>query len=297
VRPDFTVNCHGSLTVYGHTFRDWTYDKGHGHGTVDIHNAIVHSCDVYFYTIGKMLGIEKLAFFAKNLGLGSRTGIDLPGEDPGLVPSPEWAKRVQKRPWWAGETISVAIGQGAVAVTPLQLAYMIGGVVSGGVLQKPHLAFREQLRVLNVAEDDETPRRFPLHPTTVELLSNGMRGVVNEGGTASVAYEPGLDMGGKTGTAQVVSSKLQESARKSEFRNNAWFVGYSPTDKPEIVVCALVLQGEHSALAVPMVRDVIKTYLAKNAARRPKDNQMQTQIRVMSEVRGNALEADGHGGR
>ncbi|MBI4166019.1 MAG: penicillin-binding protein 2, partial [Acidobacteria bacterium] len=190
-----------------------------------------------------------------------------------------------------GETISVAIGQGAVAVTPLQLAYMMGGVVSGGVLQKPHLAFRDQLRVLNVAQDGETLRQFPLNAKTVELLSGGMRGVVNEGGTGAGAFEPGLDMAGKTGTAQVVSMKLQESAKRAEYRSNAWFVGYAPTDKPEIVVCALVLQGEHSALAVPMVRDVIKAYLAKNPLRRPKNDQLQTQIRVMSELRRTVPEA------
>jgi penicillin-binding protein 2 len=291
VRPDFTVQCHGSLMVYGHLFRDWTYAKGHGHGSVDLHRAIVHSCDVYFYTLGKMLGIEKLAFFAKNLGLGSRTGIDLPGEDPGLIPSPEWAQKAQKRQWWAGETISVAIGQGAVAVTPLQLAYMMGGVLTGGVLHKPHLAFRDQLRAMNLATDEEDVRRFPLQAGTVELLTAGMRGVVAEGGTASVAYEPGLDMGGKTGTAQVVSKKLQEETKKAEYRSNAWFVGFAPTDRPQIVVSALVLQGEHSALAVPMVRDVIKAYLAKNAARR-RTEPLQTQIRVMSELRGNAAVED-----
>jgi penicillin-binding protein 2 len=297
IRPDFTLNCKGAVTLYGHTFRDWTFSKGHGHGSVDLHRAIVHSCDVYFYTLGKMLGIEKIALFAKGLGLGARTGIDLPSEDSGLVPSPEWARKAQKRQWWAGETISVAIGQGAVAVTPLQLAYMIGGVLSGGVLQQPHLAFRDQLRVLNVAEDSETLRQFPLNAKTVELLSGGMRGVVNEGGTGAGAFEPGLDMGGKTGTAQVVSMKLRESAKKAEYRSNAWFVGYSPTDKPEIVVCALVLQGEHSALAVPMVRDVIKAYLAKNPLRRPKDDQLQTQIRVLSEVRRSDPEPRSAGGR
>ena len=115
---------------------------------MDLHSAIVNSCDVYFYTLGKMLGIEKIAFFAKRLGLGARTGIDLPGEDAGLIPSPEWARKTFKRQWWAGETISVAIGQGAVAVTPLQLAYSIAGVVSGGTLRRPHLAFQDQLLAL-----------------------------------------------------------------------------------------------------------------------------------------------------
>ena len=287
VRSDFKVNCRGAVTIYGHTYRDWTWRKGHGHGSVDIHRAIVHSCDVYFYTMGKMLGIEKIAFFAKSLGLGARTGIDLPGEDAGLVPSPEWARRVQKRPWWAGETISVAIGQGAVAVTPIQLAYAIGGIVSGGILRQPHLAFRDQLRVLKVDQDEPKTRKFPLSAETVEILSSGMRGVVGEGGTGARAFEPGLDIGGKTGTAQVVSLQLQELSKKIEHRSNAWFVGYSPTTRPEIVVCALVLGGEHSAVAVPMARDVIKAYMAKKSSRRPGEDQLQTQVRVLSEVRQN----------
>jgi len=285
IKPDFTVSCPGQVTIYGHTYRDWTWKKGHGHGSVNLHRAIVHSCDVYFYTLGKMLGIEKIAFFAKRLGLGARTGIDLPGEDPGLVPSPEWARRALKRQWWAGETISVAIGQGAVAVTPLQLAYAISGVLSGGTLRQPHVAFRDQLRVLGVAREEETTRPFPLRANTVEALAQGMWGVVNEGGTGAGAYEDGLDIAGKTGTAQVVSLRLQDAAKKTQYRSNAWFVGYSPSTKPEIVVCALVLHGEHSAVAVPLVRDVIKAYLANRTPRRPLPEQLQTQIRVLSELR------------
>jgi penicillin-binding protein 2 len=200
-----------------------------------------------------MLGIEKLAFFAKRLGLGARTGIDLPGEDPGLIPSPEWARRMFKRPWWAGETISVAIGQGAVATTPLQLAYTLGGITSGGVFRRPHVAFNNQLLPVTLEPAEDSIREFPLSDNTVDAVCKGMWGVVNEGGTGASAYEPGLDMAGKTGTAQVVSTELQQSAGKHEYRNNAWFVGYSPSSKPEIVVSALVMQGDHSTVAVPIV--------------------------------------------
>jgi penicillin-binding protein 2 len=285
VKPSFTVNCPGSITIYGHTYRDWTWKKGYGHGSVDLHRAIVHSCDVYFYTLGKMLGIEKLAFFARRMGLGARTGIDLPGEDSGLVPSPEWARRAFKRPWWAGETISVAIGQGALAATPLQLAYAIGGVVSGGVYRQPHLAFRDQLRVLGADPEGEIPRQFPLRAETVDALTRGMWGVVNEGGTAASAHREGLDIAGKTGTAQVVSMQLMQSSQKAEYKSNAWFVGYSPSRKPEIVVCALVMQGDNSAVAVPIARDVIRAYTEKKGMRRPPPDQLQTQIRVLSELR------------
>lgn len=286
IKADYTLNCAGLINIHGHTYHDWVFGKGRGHGSVDLHRAIVQSCDVYFYTLGKLLGIEKLSFFAKRLGLGARTGIDLPAEDPGLIPSPAWVRKTFNRQWWAGETISVAIGQGAVATTPLQLAYAIGGIASGGVFRRPHLAFSGQLLALGLQPEDDSDRQFPLGEGTVDAVCKGMWGVVNEGGgTGTAAHEPGLDIAGKTGTAQVVSTKLQQSARKHEFKNNAWFVAYSPTDKPEIVVAALVMQGEHSTVAVPIARDVIRTYLEKKAARKPPPNHLQTQVRVLSEAR------------
>ena len=284
IKPDYSVYCAGAVTIYGHTYHDWVWEKHQGHGNVDLHRAIVHSCDVYFYTLGKMLGIEKIDYFAKSLGLGRRTGIDLPSEAAGLVPSPEWVERAFKRQWWAGETISVATGQGATGVTPLQVAYAIGGIVSGGLFHRPHLAFKDQLLALGVTpEKDE--EQFPLHDSTVGAVSKGMWGVVNEDGTGAGARSPGLDIAGKTGTAQVVSASLKETAHKGEYKNNAWFVGYSPSSKPEIVVSALVMQGEHSAVAVPIARDVIKAYYDKKLARKPLD-QIQTQLRVLSQVTG-----------
>jgi penicillin-binding protein 2 len=297
IKPSYTLQCSGLVNIYGHTYHDWVWNKGHGHGSVDFHRAIVHSCDVYFYTLGKLLGIEKIAYFAHRLGLGARTGIDLPGEDSGLVPSPSWVKRVFKRPWYAGETISVAIGQGALAVTPLQIAYAIGGIASGGDFRRPHLAFRDQLRALGLKPGKDDDRRFPLSEETVDALSSAMWGVVNEGGTGAAAYEPGLDIAGKTGTAQVVSVELQQAAKMHEYRNNAWFVGYSPSAKPEIVVAALVMQGDHSTVAVPIARDVIKAYAEKKRLRRPPPDQLQTQIRVMSEAQQPLLGSPERGAR
>jgi len=283
IKPDFAVHCPGFITLYGHTYHDWVWDKHKGHGSVDLHRAIVLSCDVYFYTLGKMLGIDKIAYYAKELGLGARTGIDLPGEDPGLIPSPEWTEKVFKRKWWAGETISVAIGQGAVAVTPLQLAYAIGGVASGGVFYRPHAAFQDQLLALGVDPPNDNEHMFSLKPTTVSCLTRGMWGVVNEGGgTGGGAHDPGLDIAGKTGTAQVVSVQLQKSEHKATFRNNAWFVGYAPSTRPEIVVAALVMEGEHSSVAVPIAREVIRAYYEKKGKITPNP---VTQPRLMSEAR------------
>jgi penicillin-binding protein 2 len=263
VSPSYSLTCPGAITIYGHTYHDWVWGKGHGHGWVDMHRAIVVSCDVYFYTLGKLLGIDKIAYFAKNLGLGSRTGIDLPAEDSGLIPSPEWAQAAFKRQWWAGETMSVAIGQGAVAVTPLQLAYSFAGIAEGGEFHRPHLAFQDELLGLHVKSSDGAVRRFPLKEDTVQVLTKGMWGVVNDGGgTGAGARCAGLDIAGKTGTAQVVSADLQK-ATGNLYKNNAWFVGLSPSDHPEIVVVTLVMRGEHSTVCTPITRDVIRAYYVK----------------------------------
>jgi len=214
----------------------------------------------------------------------------LPSEATGLIPSPAWVQRVFKRKWWAGETISVAIGQGAVSVTPIQLANAIGGIAVGGVFHRPHVAFQDQLRALGDDPPDIPPRDFPLSEETIAALKSGMWGVVNEGGgTGAAARCPGIEISGKTGTAQVVSQALRESAKSSEYKNTAWFVGYASSDKPEIVVAALVQRGEHSTVAVPIVRDVIKAYFDKKLGPKPPDNQMETQVRVLSQLRPTAL--------
>jgi len=290
VKPDFIVHCAGAVTIYGHLYHDWVFEKHKSHGAVDIHKAIRESCDVFFYTMGKMLGIDKIDYFAKGLGLGARTGIDLPSEAPGLIPSPEWVQRVFKHKWYAGETISVAIGQGAVLVTPIQLARTFGGIAMGGVFHRPHVAFQDQLRALGEDPPDVSPHEFPLSDETLAALKSGMWAVVNEGGgTGGAARCPGIEISGKTGTAQVVSEALQQSAKNSEFKNTAWFVGYAPRDKPEIVVAALVMRGEHSTVAVPIVRDVIKAYFDKKLGPKPPDNQMETQVRVLSQLRPTTL--------
>jgi penicillin-binding protein 2 len=286
IKPEYSLYCPGWVTIYGHTYHDWTFKKGRGHGHVDLHEAIVQSCDVYFYTLGKLLGIEKIGYFAKRLGLGSRTGIDLPAEEPGLVPSPDWVKKTLNRPWWPGETISVAIGQGAVAATPLQMACAIGGIASGGTFRRPHVAFRDQLRALGIGPEDEDAESFPLNESTIDVLTRGMWGVVNEGGTGARARYPGLDIAGKTGTAQVVSMALMESSKKKEHLSNAWFVGYAPSTNPEIVVAALVMHGNESAVAVPIARDVIRAYFDKKMARKPIPGQMETRVRMLSELNG-----------
>jgi penicillin-binding protein 2 len=255
---NFTAFCPGYATFYGRMFKCHVFGKG-GHGVVGIHSAIVHSCDVFFYNVGMRLGIDRISKYAKMLGLGSKTGIDLPSEEPGLVPSEEWVQRVFHHKWYPGSTISVAIGQGAVTATPLQLAYMIGGVASGGVFKQPHLLKDAP----NVGEV-----RVDLAEDTVEQVTQGMYGVVNEGGTGGAVKLQGIEFCGKSGSAQVMSNTERSKLGKSLSQNkdNAWFVGYAPRRNPEIVVTALVEGGEHGALASgPIVRDIVKAYYDKKA--------------------------------
>jgi len=251
--PANTVYCPGSATFYGHTFK-----CDEVHGTVDLHHAIVHSCDVYFFTVGNRMGIERIAEYAQLAGIGKKTGIDLPNEKEGLMPSPKWKLRAQREKWYAGETISVAIGQGAVMVTPIQLASVLGGLVSGGIWYKPHLVKNARI---------DPPRHADFHPENVATVVSGMCGVVNEGGTGASAAIPGLEICGKTGTAQRISNELAKSnkALALAMRDNGWFVGFAPRENPEIVVVALWEGGGKGAFSAPIVRDVIKAYFDKKA--------------------------------
>ena len=250
----FTVRCGGGANFYGRFFKCWV--KG-GHGGVDLHAGIVHSCDVFFYTVGNKVGIDGIAQYAEMAGFGKKTGVDLPNEAEGLMPSSKWKLRTQREKWYAGETISVAIGQGAVTVTPIQLASAIGGIASGGAWYKPHL-------VKSAAAPE--PRRGDLNPDNVAKIVSGMYGVVNEpGGTAIMSRIQGLEFSGKTGSAQRVSNDLRKSGKldKSEDKDNGWFVGFAPRENPEIAVAVLLEGGEHGALAAPIARDVVKAYFDK----------------------------------
>jgi penicillin-binding protein 2 len=260
---NFTTFCPGYATFYGRQFKCYIFGKG-SHGLAGLHKAILESCDIFFYNVGMRLGIDRLSYYGSKLGLGHKTGIDLPSEEPGLMPSAEWAERVYHRKWYAGETISVAIGQGAVITTPLQLARMIGGIAMGGVFKQPHLLKDAP----NVGEE-----RFPLSEPTIEKITDAMYGVVNEdGGTARNVRLPGIEVSGKSGTAQVIGYATREKfGKQKKFEDNAWFVGYAPKRNPEIVVAVLVQEsGKHGGEAAgPVVRDVIKAYYDKKNKRTP----------------------------
>ena len=256
VPESFTVFCPGYGTFYGRQFKCWVYGKS-SHGIVDIHKAVNQSCDIFFYNLGIRLGIDRISYFASKFGLGRKTGIDLPSEEPGLMPSEDWVQRVFHRKWYPGETVSVAIGQGAITTTPLQLARMIGGIASGGVFMQPHMLKDAS----NVGED-----KFPLSDSTVEKITDDMYGVINKGGTGAALKLQDIEFSGKSGTAQVIGYNTRDRVGKQKrFLDNAWFVGYAPRRDPEIVVSVLVQEtGKHGGEAAgPVVRDIIKAYYDK----------------------------------
>jgi len=273
---NFTAFCPGYATFYRRQFKCWVYGKS-SHGVVGLHKAILESCDIFFYNVGMRLGIDRLSYYGTKLGLGHKTGIDLPSEEPGLMPSAEWAERVFHRKWYAGETISVSTGQGAVTTTPLQLARTIGGIAMGGVFKQPHLLKDAP----NVGEE-----RFSLSEPTVEKITDAMYGVVNEeGGTARNVRLPGIEVSGKSGTAQVIGYATREKfGKQKKFEDNAWFVGYAPRRNPEIVVAVLVQEsGKHGGEAAgPVVKDIIKVYYDK----RNKKTQGQYTAESKSDVPG-----------
>jgi penicillin-binding protein 2 len=259
----FKTFCPGYGTFFGRQYHCWVFYAKTGpksHGVLSLHDAILKSCDVFFYNVGMRLGIDRLSYYGSKLGIGHRTGIDLPSEEPGLMPSQEWVERVFHRKWYAGEVISVATGQGAVTTTPLQLARLIGGIATGGVFKQPHMLKDAQ----NIGEE-----RFPISEPTVQKITDAMYGVVNEpGGTGGQLKLAGIEFSGKSGTAQVIGYGTRDRVGKEKkFEDNAWFVGYAPRRNPEIVVSVLVQEsGQHGGEASgPVARDIIKAYYDKKA--------------------------------
>ncbi|MGE5647512.1 MAG: penicillin-binding protein 2 [Acidobacteriota bacterium] len=257
INDDFRVHCAGGATFYGRYFKCHT--KG-GHGTVDLHKGIAQSCDVYFYNVGNRLGIDTVAHYVGDMfGLGRKTGIDLPGEASGLMPTTAWKMKTFRQKWYAGEMISVSIGQGAVTATPLQLAVAIGGLGMGGVWHRPHLVKSETAK--------EKPRIAHFKPENVRQVINGMYGVVNEAGTGGRARLPGISVCGKTGTAQRISNEGLKGLRgpAHHLKDNAWFVAFAPCEAPEIAVSVLFEGGEESKYSAAIARDVLKAYFDKKA--------------------------------
>jgi penicillin-binding protein 2 len=267
VTPDFRVNCGGGASFFGRYFL--CHLRG-GHGVVDMRHAIEQSCNVYFYTLGNMLGVDRIHKWAEKLGLVGKTGIDLPNEQESLVPSTEWKMRRFGEKWYAGETISVSIGQGQVSVTPISLAVMIATIANGGTRVTPHM-----IRAVDegggwkMATPPPVADQVPFKPPTLTALHDGLWMVVNASGTGRRARIQGRDVAGKTGTAQVISIQGRQAARGSglDLRDHGWFVFFAPKENPEIAGVIFGEHNEHGYLGAPIAKHVIETYFAKKEGR------------------------------
>ena len=266
IAQDMRVICNGGAVFYGRYFKCWVTAEHRTHGLVEISKAIYQSCDVFFYTLAEKLGIDRIARYATLFGLGQKTGIDLPQEASGVMPSEEWKVRNFKQKWYAGETISVGIGQGAVAVTPIQLARAIGAIASGGLLVRPHVTNPAELPANVIpATDTPGPVKIPIDRANWEIITDAMSNVPTPLGTAGSAHLQGIDFAGKTGSAQTVSNALKAKTAngKSKYKDNAWFVGVTPRRNPEIVVAVLFEGGEHGQFAARIAAQVVKAYVEK----------------------------------
>lgn len=267
IKEDEELFCPGHLVFGGRTYRDW---RPEGHGWVNIHQALVESCDVFFWKVGLRLGIDAIARHARAFGLGDSTGLRDQGEKEGIVPSPEWKLENIGEPWYPGETLSASIGQGYTVVTPIQMAVLISAIANEGTLYEPRL-------VLRVEEPDgrviqtfgpKMRGRLPIQPQYIDMIRRGLRGVVNEErGTGSLARIQNIQVAGKTGTAQVIRlrkrhDQKEQETRPRELRDHGWFVAFAPYENATI---AVVVLGEHGGLAggryAPLAREVIAHHL------------------------------------
>jgi len=269
IDPHEKVFCGGSYTFQGREYRDW---KEEGHGFVDLHKALVESCDVYFYKMGQKIGIDTISRYAKRLGLGCNTGIQIGDEKPGLIPDKAWKLKRWHVPWQDGETLSVAVGQSFTLMTPIQLVRFISALFNGGILFRPHATKQIQ------GENNESTFDFRPHISgywdlkeeNVELVKKALFGVVNEPhGTGWRARLHHIGVAGKTGTAQVIAlPKDRESAEERDvpykFRDHAWFVAVAPAANPTIGVAILVEHSGHGgAVAAPIAKNMLKGYFGR----------------------------------
>jgi penicillin-binding protein 2 len=254
----------GGLAFGNRVFRCW---KPGGHGWVDLHKAIVQSCDVYFYHVGQRLGVDRIARYARAFGLNQKTGIALDHEKAGLVPDSGWKKSQFRQPWFPGETLSVAIGQGYLVVTPIQMAVMMAAVANGGTLYRPWYVRRVE------THDGIEIRRYqpevlgglPIQKSTLEILHRALGDVVESGvGTGGAARVEGVRVAGKTGTAQVIQGRGQSY----QTRDHAWFVAFAPLEKPEVALAVVVEHGGHGGTAAaPVAREILKEYFRVRGVR------------------------------
>ena len=284
LQPESRISDPGYFVFGNRTFRDW---KKGGHGSVDLHKAIVESCDVYFYQAAQKIGIDRIAKWARAFGLGERSGASLDDEKGGLVPDSEWKRKRYRQPWYPGETISIGIGQGYLTVTPLQLANMMAAVANGGILYRPRIVDKIESVDGTIAREygPEKIRTIDVKSATLERVRSALADVVKApGGTGGAARSSIVDIAGKTGTAQVLEMKggYVKTEQLAYFnRDHAWFVSYAPAQNPKIAVTVLVEHGGHGGdAAAPLAKKVIEKYMELET-QAPE----QRQVRVQGEIR------------
>jgi penicillin-binding protein 2 len=265
ITPDTSFFCGGGATFYGRFFK---CHVGGPHHNISLRRAIEKSCNVYFYSVGNLLGVDRMHKWASALGLGELSGIDLPSEIQGIMPSTEWKRQKYNEKWYAGETISVSIGQGQVSVTPISLAVMAMTVANGGVRHQPHLIRAVDAGTGKGWEPYPAPKpRSTVHmkQSTIDAVHDGLWMVVNETGTARRARVEGRDVAGKTGTAQVISNQGKARAAKSgrDLRDHGFFVFFAPAKNPEVAGVVFAEHSEHGSSAAPIAKYMIETYFAK----------------------------------
>ncbi len=257
------VVCNGGVDFYGHF-----YHCDRHHGPVDIHSALPYSCDSYYYTLANKLGIDTIAKYGHMVGIGQKTGVDLPEEAAGIMPSPQWKLKAQHQPWYAGETISVGIGQGAVQASPIQLARALSGIASGGAMVRPHSVFADELppdvlQEIQEAYPGSGEKQIEITPENWQIVTDDMANVTQSPiGTAYEAHLEGIDFAGKTGTADVISGRQKGTADKATLPN-AWFVGMTPRRNPDIVVAVLWEHGYWGNNSAKLAAQVINAFVEK----------------------------------
>jgi penicillin-binding protein 2 len=265
IGPTTKIRCMGGFPFGNRVYRDW---KAGGHGLMDVSQALVDSCDVFFYTVGQRMGIDTIASFAQQFGLGQETGIELPSERVGIVPSTTWKEKAKGQPWLPGETISASIGQGYVIVTPLQMAHLIATVANDGVSFRPRLVKAVMERASGRIQEIPAVAnsRLPVKPETLALIQEALAGVVTRG-TAARAKSSLVSIAGKTGTAQTAALRTgPEKDVPKKLRDHAWFVSYAPVEQPRIAVAVLVEHmGHGGSAAAPLAKQIIEAYVKAQA--------------------------------
>jgi penicillin-binding protein 2 len=265
ITPFDRLSCPKEWWFGGRAYHNW---EDHDRGALTVYEALKHSCNTFFYQLGLKVGPERIARVSEDFGLGHTTGSGLVGERPGLVPSPAWKRQALKDKWHAGDTVSLAIGQGLVTVTPIQMARFMAAMANGGVLYKPRM-------VVRMRAPDGTPLgeeapveqgRAEMAPVVLDYLRQALWAVVNDGGTGKGAMLPGLNIAGKTGTAQTREFK-SDADRKRRDLDNAWFAAFAPVDDPQVVV---VVFAEHAGLggqvAAPIAKEVFRAIFLEKVA-------------------------------